>query len=211
MIKVLRPTEPPTEEGILADYLNGDRELPKRFVVNVTSRSKFWTGKRMSPMHLGPVWLYGDVEALNVENAWQYSKVYKRHLHEDGFPNEEWYDWAHAGFTSQRADRYPMGKGAIPEYTWFDYEKLDYIEARKKVYIPIYRDAVENDQLANSFVDWMADLLQGEIEELVLQDFDAYDHHALGYSWEDVVNDPDRKMGHGFVLGQMIEERMFNG
>jgi hypothetical protein len=31
------------------------------------------------------------------------------------------------------------------------------------------------------------------------------DHRARGYSWEDVINDPDRKMGRGFVLAMMIE------
>jgi hypothetical protein len=44
-----------------------------------------------------------------------------------------------------------------------------------------------------------------EAGDIVLQDFDAYDHRALGYSWDDVINDPDRKMGHGFVLAMMIE------
>ena len=41
--------------------------------------------------------------------------------------------------------------------------------------------------------------------DVVLIDFDAYDHRVLGYSWGDVMNDPDRKMGHGFVLAMMIE------
>jgi hypothetical protein len=38
----------------------------------------------------------------------------------------------------------------------------------------------------------------------VLRDFDAYDHRSLGYTWGDVMNDPHRKMGHGFVLAMMI-------
>jgi hypothetical protein len=41
--------------------------------------------------------------------------------------------------------------------------------------------------------------------DIGLQDFGTYDHQALGYSWDDVINDPDRKMGHGFVLAMMIE------
>jgi hypothetical protein len=40
---------------------------------------------------------------------------------------------------------------------------------------------------------------------LIIRDYDAYDHRALGYSWDDVMNDPNRKMGHGFVLAMMLE------
>jgi hypothetical protein len=47
--------------------------------------------------------------------------------------------------------------------------------------------------------------MQAQQQDLVLVDFDAYDHRALGYSWADVMNDPERKMGHGFVLAMMIE------
>jgi hypothetical protein len=41
--------------------------------------------------------------------------------------------------------------------------------------------------------------------DIAILDYDAYDHRALGYSWDDVINDPKRKMGHGFVLAMMIE------
>jgi hypothetical protein len=43
------------------------------------------------------------------------------------------------------------------------------------------------------------------MNEIVLLDFDAYDHRKLGMSWNDVINCPDKKMGHAFVLAMMLE------
>jgi len=43
------------------------------------------------------------------------------------------------------------------------------------------------------------------VGDIAIRDYDSYDHISLGYSWDDVINDPSRKMGHGFVLAMMIE------
>lgn len=45
-------------------------ENEKSKVVNTTSRGSGWE-KGLSPFVLGPVKLYGDYVAQNVENAWQ--------------------------------------------------------------------------------------------------------------------------------------------
>ena len=42
--------------------------------------------------------------------------------------------------------------------------------------------------------------------ELVLWDFDGYDHHELGMDLKEVLNDPERKMGHAFVLAMILGE-----
>jgi len=84
-------------------------------VVNVTSHSKDF-GAGLSPFHLGPVELYDGYVAKNVENAWQYAKGYSNHV-ENGNPTEEYFRWAKAGWENPRAVRYPMGRGAIPEYS----------------------------------------------------------------------------------------------
>ena len=41
-------------------------------------------------------------------------------------------------------------------------------------------------------------------ETLVLRDYDAYDHIALGVSLKDVINNPNRKCGHAFVLAVIL-------
>lgn len=167
---------------------------------NVTTRGSFY--RPLSPMLLGPVPLYGGLWSRTMENAWQYSKVYPEHASPDGFPGSEWWNWAREGWDNPRAVRYPMGKGSKPLYSLWAGGKLGYVQARKRIYIPLYAQAVRMHQL-----DFFAHLMRlaSDVTDLVIEDFDAYDHRALGYSWDDVINDPDRKMGHGFVLAMMIE------
>ena len=150
----------------------------------------------LSPMLLGPVMLYDGMWAQNVENAWQYAKVYPQHEHQGYWP------WATAGWAAQRAERYPMGKGARPLFSVWAGDKLGYIEARRRIYIPLYAQAVRFYQL-NLLMMLRGAAANGR--DIVLIDFDAYDHRALGYSWDDVIADEKRKMGHGFVLAMMIE------
>jgi len=157
--------------------------------------------RSLSPMLLGPVMLYAGQLSRTVENAWQYSKVYPQHVQPDGTIGREWWDWARAGWDNPRAVRYPMGKGARPLFSLWAGDKLGYIEARRRIYIPLYAQAVR-------FYAWVElRTLQDAARkgDIVLIDFDAYDHRALGYSWDDVVADEKRKMGHGFVLAMIIE------
>jgi len=57
-------------------YGVGDELPPACVQVNATSRSKEEWSKALSPFYLGPIALYGRNRAHNLENAWQYSKVY---------------------------------------------------------------------------------------------------------------------------------------
>lgn len=173
-------------------------------VINTTSHSKNWS-KGLSPFYLGSCPLYdlGDGEVTyskNFENLWQYSKVYECHIGKDGWPNEAWLHWALQGWFNPRAIRYPMGKGAKPVYSFWNGKKLTYIQARKEIYIPRYCQAVQRTEA------WKT--LKGAascVPALYLRDFDGYDHKALGMSYDDVIHDPTRKMGHGFVLAMMLE------
>jgi len=152
-----------------------------------------WRG--FSPMLLGPVMLYHGLWSRTVENGWQYAKVYP------GYDNESYWPWAQAGWDNPRGVRYPMGKGAVPLHSAWAAERLGYIAARWQDYIPLYVQAVRFYQL-NLLIALKQHASQGDI---VIRDFDAYDHRALGYTWEDVIADPDRKMGHGFVLAMMLD------
>lgn len=191
MIRVVGPKEP-KEPGL-------SRELT---FVNTTSRATGWQ-RGLSPFFLGPVPLYegaGVAEARNVENAWQFSKVYEEHVGPEGTPTPAYFTWAREGWLHRRAIRYPRGKGAVPSFSWWDGVRLDYVAARKRIYVPCYTRAV----LASpSFHQLLA--LYREQGEVTLWDFDGYDHHKLGMSLKDVLNDPDRKMGHAFVLAMLLE------
>jgi len=142
--------------------------------------------------------------AKNLENLWQFSKVYKIHIMSiDGYPDASWYKWRDTGYANPRAVRYPMGKGAIPEYSLWDGERLGYIEARKQIYTVEYSSNVQWTNGYQKLQDTYAECCRTNTE-LILLDYDAYDHIKLGMSLMDVLNEPRRKMGHAFVLIMML-------
>lgn len=168
-------------------------------VINVCSNSDaLW--KQLSPFLMGPVKLYGNHRAIRMENAWQYAKVYARHVDANGEPTHLYYKWAIEGWANDRAVRYPMGKGAIPLYSLWDGEKLDYISARKNIYIPLY-SKLAIDTAAYKELERMYE----EGKDITLFDFDGYDNTRFNLNMEQVLNNPNKKMGHAFVLKMMLE------
>ncbi len=165
--------------------------------IDTTSKSGQWAG--LSPFNLGPCQLYGGFEALNMENAWQFAKVYASQVDANGDPTDDYWTWAQQGWRDAKPHRYPMGKGAKPLYSLWGTEKLGYIEARRRIYAPLYIVAVQQTQ---SFQDLLS-LINGG-ENVTLRDYDGYDHQDKGMSLTDVLNDPKRKMGHAFVLKALL-------
>lgn len=168
-------------------------------VINTTSRSDNWS-RGLSPFFVGPVDLYGGYKSHNVENAWQYSKVYEYYTDENSNPDERYFKWAQDGWNKIKAERYPMGRDVKPLYSYWDSEKFSYVEARKKIYIPLYSQAV---QKTSAFQKLKKMAETGE--DLYLRDFDGYNHKILGLSYDQVINDPNRKMGHAFVLAMLLD------
>lgn len=175
-----------------------------KIIINTTSRDKQF-GRDLSPFYLRTKIETNDGEKITtcVENAWQYSKVYSQFVNNDTIL-PEYFQWAKNGFLSTRANRYPMGKNKIPLFFLWKGERLGYIEARKKIYIPLYSQAVEQTT-AFKFLK----RLNNSGQDIILLDFDAYDHRKLNMSWEEVINCKTRKMGHAFVLAMLLEEYLF--
>lgn len=180
-------------------------EQEKTLLIDVTSQSTTWT-QVFSPFKLGPVKLYGPYGAFNVENAWQYAKVYKKHATESGEPTDEYWKWAHKGWGKKFAERYPMGRGSIPEYSLWDGEKLGYTEAKRRIYVPLYQKAVYDSGYFESLVQFVWDLQRDGIQ-VGFFDFDGFDRHAQNMSYEDVINS-NRKLGHAMVLAEMVEKAL---
>lgn len=166
-------------------------------LINTTSHADDWQ-REFSPFYLGPVPLYDGHRAIRMENAWQYAKVYAQHLDPEGNPSSAYWDWAIRGWARFGASRYPMVKGAKPAYLWWNGEKLGYVDGRLKVYFPLYRDAVRK---MAAFAKLQELAKEGPV---TLWDFDGYDHEALGLSLRQVFLNPNRPMGHAFVLKAML-------
>lgn len=171
---------------------------PSAVVVNTTSTSSESWSRSLSPFHLGPVNLYGGRAAKKMENAWQFAKVHQDHLDKDGNPNDAYWEWASKGWGMMQATRYPRGKGAKPAYTYWDGEKLGYLEARNTVYFPLYREAVRKTEAFNQLVRL------ARTKTIVLWDFDGYDHEQQGKGLADVMSDISRPLGHAFILKAML-------
>lgn len=171
--------------------------------IDVTSSGrKPWN--LLSPFKLGPVSLYGGMQSLNVENAWQYAKLYERFADEDGNPTPAYYKWAKQGWANPKAGRYPMGKGVKPLCSIWNGKKLDYITARKRIYLPLYAQGSLNSPVFAKLLELVEQLAKND-KDLVLLDFDAPkkpecpDNEGLLKK----VNTP-KTMGHAFALKMLI-------
>lgn len=169
-------------------------------VINCCSSSEGWE-RGLSPFVLGPCEVYGGFVAARHENLWQFSKLYAKFADSSMRPLASYWTWAAAGWKNPRAVRYPMGKGAVPLGAWWDGRLLGYVESRRLIYFPKYRDAVRNTDSFRTL-----NSLYREAGRIALWDFDGYDHDRLGMTLGDVVGctEPGRKMGHAFVLKAML-------
>lgn len=168
-------------------------------VINTTSRSDNWS-RGLSPFFCGPVVLYDQFVAQNVENAWQYSKVYEYYLEDDGSVGERYFKWASDGWDSKKAERYPMGKGSVPLFTYWDGLRLSYTEARKKVYIPVYAEAVQKTDAFQQLKK-----LYETGQDLYLRDFDAHSLEPGTFDYWALWDNAKIKVGHGYVLAMLLE------
>lgn len=166
--------------------------------LDVTSGNKS-ARQYYSPFYIGPVESADGVESQTMENLWQYSKVYSEMVDENDNPTDSYFAWRNNGFRDSRAHRHPhSGK---PLYSWWNGEKLGYIDARKRIYIPSYAKCVmKHPEAINIIKEKLA-----EGKKIAIADFDGYDFKKLGMTYEDVVNNPNKIMGHGHVLAMMIE------
>lgn len=175
-------------------------------IIETTSRATGWS-RGLSPFVLpgGSTWT-GDF-AKNVENLWQYSKVYSQHADFEGNPTDAWLKWAKAGWASNKADRYPMGKNAKPLYSYWNGHKLGYLDAKRHLYVPMYARSVTQSQAYQRLKQEYKTCVDTD-RDLVLLDFDAYNHHNLDYTYDDVLNSADNKFGHAFVLAMLLEDAL---
>ena len=184
-------------------YGRGDIVPDNYIKINTTSKSSELWARKFSPFLLGPVHikpLVTLIESQVFENAWQYSKRYEI---QDFI---EWQTWSKIGFSNQNAVRFPMGRGAKPMYSYYNGNQLDYIEARFKIYAPLYEKCVK-DYAMDSF-NKLKELVN-EGNNITLFDFDGYYHYGKGLSLEDVIYNSRRKMGHSFVLLGLLTDDLF--
>jgi Domain of unknown function (DUF4326) len=177
----------------------GPRDKPDASAINTTSRSADDWSSGLSPFKLGPVSLYDSHTAQIFENAWQFAKLYPEHADSQGEPTTAYWNWAKHGWNSQRPYRYPLGKGRRPLCSLWNGQRLDYIAARKQIYLPLYQNAV-----AQTSAYRQLEQIYHRNQSITLFDFDGYDHTSLDMTLADVLNCATRICGHAFILAMML-------
>ena len=186
----------------------------KEFVqIDCTSGNKDVVMRGLSPFYLGPVECYDGLKSETFERAWQCAKVYPWTMGPDGKPNAcyfAWRDemWAMKGFGDKLSIRFPVGKKNVGKckYSWWkvdgEFQPLDYVPARKAIYIPLYAKAVVKTEAYRRLVG-----LRDSGKNLMLIDFDGYNihHPKYNFTYNDAIHCPWLRMGHGFVLAMLLE------
>ena len=222
-IKKMRPEDvffdipglptPPAPAGPSIKVIHPSITNKKSFVaepgaqyIMANSGAKDWSTKHdLSPFYLGPCKLYGDHVSKNMENGWQFSKVFPEHIGTDGNPTSDYWTWAKEGWSRQKA-AVDMVKDKSNRQSYFLWEgrKLNKIEARKTIYVPLYAERVT--RLANrTFEDLKTRWLMMKIKKagtIYLMEFDCYDY--TGKTLTEVLNNPKKTMGHGYVLAMLL-------
>ena len=168
----------------------GGRPAAGTPMVNSTSQSACAWSRALSPFHLGPVTVRlreeePPVRAENVENGWQYSKVYQdQTLGEDAgrAPSPAHAAWALAGFANPQAVRFPRGRGARPLYSYHRGRQLPYAAARLYIDVPLYVGALFGTPRGRAaFCRLRAEHAAARAggRQLAIFDFDGYDPRRL--------------------------------
>ena len=184
---------------------------------NVTSKSKEPWSRGLSPFTLGPVYVWPGqtgVPSRNVENAWQFSKVYDGQADPDGNPTAVHILWALRGWRNPEAVRYPKGRGAIPLYAAYRDARLGYIPSRLYIYVPSYVEGLATSPEGRaSFKRLRAeyDAAQAAGGTLALFDFDGYGHVAAGLDFAGTLLNARKKGAHTFVLAALLEDQLVAG
>ena len=96
-----------------------------------------------------------------------------------------------------------MGRTAKELFHWWDGQRLEKLEARKRIYVPLYIEQVVKTEYFQEIRTAWNEMRQDKSCTLYLMDFDAYQYGEMSLS--QVLNNPLKSMGHGFVLAMLLK------
>jgi len=193
---------------------------------------------------LGP-YVLKDRKGRIMENIWQFSKAYKEvpaatqrysrfdktiiwnhpaeiHINDKGKLTKAYFNWRKKGMNAKHPIRYPVGMkyrhNCVCAYANDFTKPLDYIESRKKIYLPLYRKLVTPQP---KFAKLLKMLKHGK--NLLIIEVDGPHQESLGYykkkynvsdkfiengtilvntdNMKIMLNDDKHPFGHGYCLG----------
>lgn len=195
--------------------------------IDVTSGSRHkFNGRNVkidfSPLLIGPVKDDKGYEVANIfENYWQGGKVYKelKHLDEDDKHTNVYRHFRNHLWNSNKGVRHPPAtrtKNVLyrdkegrshyeylkPVHAVYNQKRHDYLDARKKVYVPTYAKLVRYTPSFNA----LKKLLESG-KDILLLDIDGPKDGPGKVTVEylrEKINDPKDPFGHGYVLAGLL-------
>src|SRR5436853_4216823 len=171
---------------------------------------------------IGPYCLKDDQGRI-MENIWQFAKIYQyvpksvqyysrwdnriiwdwpaeQHITENNEVDDKYWIWRQAGMSAVDPIRYPVGqvhrKNAVCSIlqTENGVEMLDYIEARKRIYVKVYSDLVKQHPTFVKLSNW---LKAGQ--NLLIIEIDGPHEESLSY-YKDTYNVGDDFIQYNTML-----------
>jgi len=181
--------------------LSFKHQLPEDvLIIDITSRSQTW-GKYLSPFNLGPIQLYDGYWAYNLENAYQFAKVYPEHVDFDNNVKLSYFEWAIKGWLNKKPIKYPFGAWNKGLFHLWENKRLSHLEAQNQIFLPLYKEAVIKTTAFNRLKELYAE----SKKDIILLDFEGFDYRFLNLSLEDVKNSGAYPVGQGFALMMIFE------
>lgn len=118
-------------------------------------------------------------------------------------PSDKYWQWAEEGWANPKAKRFPLGKGQKPLYSYWDGEKLGYMEARLRIYCACYASAVVKTEAFQNLKK-----LTEENKEIILSDPDAPLFPSdTNKSLKDLLFNTAKPLSHSVVLALLLCDR----
>lgn len=174
----------------------------------------FWQGSKLWPVFYdSEVWAHRSLRGKD-EHLWFKYKCsnglgYEHHLKDDEI-QPEYYKWREAMFECTKPVRYPNGysrRSKVAFSLLIDKDgaetRLDYIEARKEIYVKEYCRLVRQMPEFNELLD-----LLKQKKHLIICEVDVPDNEVMRIDkLEQLVNNTSIRFGHGLCLAwELLKE-----
>jgi hypothetical protein len=123
----------------------------------------------------------------------------------------EWYAWRKKGFECKHPLRHPNGtvrKNGPPLFSFYGNECLTYVEARKKIYFPIYKNLIRKSKIYKEILEMVE-----KGQNILLIDVDGPDvtKYPNGIKMtrkyiSEIIEDTSILFGHGYACADALLE-----
>lgn len=191
--------------------------------IDVTSASMNLLGpdrvraSTLSPFKVGPVFdkEQKDLKAELFENRWQFGKMWKTadHIGADGQPTPAWFSFRSKGYASKIPKRRPLPKKeyGFASSSYYNGRVHGYVESRKLIYVPEYRDLIQN---MNAIKEMKSMLNDGESILILDNDAPPKTKHPEGCEmaqelWDEMIENAELPFGHGYVVAALLAGNIY--